>query len=705
VKLSRKIKVLIRGPVLSLSGYGEQCRFALRSLQSQEELFDIYLVPINWGKTGWLAHENPERILIDTLIKKTIHHQQAGGKYDVSIQVTIPNEWEKIAPVNIGYTAGIESDKISPQWVEKTNMMDKIIVVSNHAKFGFVNTTFQKVDNQTKEVVEDVYRCTTPVEVVNFCVRNQDTGEEDESSVPTFKKDFNFLCVAQWGPRKNIENTVKWFIEEFRDNEDVGLVLKLSEINNSTLDKWRCRARVSNLVANIIGDENKQKEVKCGVSLLHGELTEKQMTQIYRHPQIKALINFAHGEGFGLPLFEAVSNGLPVLSPDWGGQCDFLYAPSKSKKSKKAKLRPHFAKVDYEIAPVQPAAVWPGVLEKEGMWCFPKEGSCKKKMREVYKKYAQFESMAKKLSKHINKTHSDEKQYEKFVESVTSVSGGGLKSVEISEAVLKDIKKQSSKDRAKTYKRIMSSLEYQEDKLKVIKDAFKGERCYVVSCGPSLLDHDIRSLKKLFADDLVICVKQAYDMFSELTDFHVYNCANFKKYDYGMSEPIILEASSLGRKLGHCDISFPIVERGFGNSLSAQKNFSEWTFDKKPLTRPYGPGIMYEMIFYLIEHLGISEVITIGWDNKLREDNKHHFYDINGDDRSKHIHFNAVDDNKVAVENLPHEAELTNSVIGDWYSWLKDSGAEMKIISKENEAPDHILRLELDELLQHANVA
>jgi hypothetical protein len=114
---------------------------------------------------------------------------------------------------------------------------------------------------------------------------------------------------------------------------------------------------------------------------------------------------------------------------------------------------------------------------------------------------------------------------------------------------------------------------------------------------------------------------------------------------------------------------------------------------------------MYEMIFYLVEHLGISEVITIGWDNKLRADNKHHFYDINGDDRGEHIHFNAVDDNKVAVDNLPHEAELTNSVIGDWYSWLKESGAEMKIVSRENEAPKHIPRLELDELLEHTKVA
>ena len=38
-----KKKILIRGPVLSQSGYGEQSRFALRALKSREDLFDIFI--------------------------------------------------------------------------------------------------------------------------------------------------------------------------------------------------------------------------------------------------------------------------------------------------------------------------------------------------------------------------------------------------------------------------------------------------------------------------------------------------------------------------------------------------------------------------------------------------------------------------------------------------------------------------------------
>ena len=47
-----KKKIFVRGPVLSQSGYGEQSRFALRALKSREDLFDIYIQPIAWGKTG-----------------------------------------------------------------------------------------------------------------------------------------------------------------------------------------------------------------------------------------------------------------------------------------------------------------------------------------------------------------------------------------------------------------------------------------------------------------------------------------------------------------------------------------------------------------------------------------------------------------------------------------------------------------------------
>ena len=139
------------------------------------------------------------------------------------------------------------------------------------------------------------------------------------------------------------------------------------------------------------------------------------MTYLYRHPKIKALINLSHGEGFGLPMFEAAYNELPVVAPNWSGQNDFLYAPAKHKKRKKTFKKAHFATVDYALQPVQKEAVWDKVLIEESMWCFPHMGNYKMKIRDVYKNHGQYKSMAKKLKTHLQKNFTEEQQYEKFV--------------------------------------------------------------------------------------------------------------------------------------------------------------------------------------------------------------------------------------------------------------------------------------------------
>ena len=100
-------KILLKAPLLTRSGYGEQARFALRSLRSREDLYDIFIQPLQLGQTSWTNEVNEERLWIDQTIEKTIAFIQEGGTFDMSLQVTIPNEFEKLAGYNIGYTAGI----------------------------------------------------------------------------------------------------------------------------------------------------------------------------------------------------------------------------------------------------------------------------------------------------------------------------------------------------------------------------------------------------------------------------------------------------------------------------------------------------------------------------------------------------------------------------------------------------------------------
>ena len=250
--------------------------FYARSDQSRIYLMYIFYAPIGerldgYGKT--MRKDNG----LTSCYKKTIQYTQSGGIFDVSLQVTIPNEWEKLAPYNIGVTAGIETTKIAPQWIEKSFLMDKIIVVSEHSKFGFDNTEIKTQDPATGQ--EFIAKVNTPIDVVGYPVKDIQTRPIKLE----LKDDFNFLTVGTWIPRKNLENTIKWFVEEFYDQE-VGLVVKTSLAKNSKRDRQVTEIRLKDLLAEY---ENR----KCSVYLLHGDLAEEEMNSIYQHEKIKALIN------------------------------------------------------------------------------------------------------------------------------------------------------------------------------------------------------------------------------------------------------------------------------------------------------------------------------------------------------------------------------------------------------------------------------
>ena len=393
-----KKKIFVRGPVLSQSGYGEQARFALRALRSREDIFDIYVQPIKWGHTGWIWENDEFRTWLDTRIATTrIESEQNQLQPDISLQITIPNEFQKVCPLNVGYTAGIETTKVSPVWLQKGNDMNKIIVVSNHAKNTYINTIASARDSEGKEFP---YRLQTPIDVVH-----ESTPRADPEPIDGFKLDydFNFLMISQISPRKNFENSLKWWIEEFVDKE-VGMVLKCNMAGNSIVDMEYTDNYITNLLS-------KYPNRKCKVYLLHGDLTPGQMTWLYQHEQVKTMVNISHGEGFGLPLFEAAREALPIVAVPWSGHVDFLTHGRKH----------YFTDVEYTIQPVQKQAHWKGVIEPDSMWAFADQGSYKMKLRDAKKKWKKYKQRAVELQAIINEKFNDEKLYADFVESIESL--------------------------------------------------------------------------------------------------------------------------------------------------------------------------------------------------------------------------------------------------------------------------------------------
>ena len=321
--MSKKVRLLVRGPALSASGYGEHCRFLIRSLL-KNPLCDIYVDNIKWGNLGFdlsVYEEIPELKEIINETKKLLATQEHIF-FDISVQVSIPNEFKKVAPYNVGVTAGIETDRVSKEWIESCNQMDKIITVSEHSKNTLEQTSYE-VDNE-------VLKLTTPVSVVPYPVIL--TKESDiELELET---DFNFLLFSLLGIRKNLESALAWFVQEFKD-EPVGLIVKTSHINGSVKDKRATEAHLKRVVSSL-----KIEDMKCKVYLLHGRLTPEEKNALYNHDKVKCLVSISHGEGFGLPIFEAAYNGLPIITSNWSGHVDFLNHRILDKKGKIKKTSP-----------------------------------------------------------------------------------------------------------------------------------------------------------------------------------------------------------------------------------------------------------------------------------------------------------------------------------------------------------------------------
>ena len=400
-----KKKVLLVGPLLTRSGYGEQARFALRALRSREDLFEIFIRPITWGQTSWITDDTPERRWIDETIEKTIGFIHQGGKFDISIQTTIPNEFENLATKNFGYTAGIETTLPSPTWVNQCNGMDGVIVVSNHSKNVLENARFEGVNEDTGEQI--VLESTARFDAVNYPVKTFDNLPDLNLELET---SFNFLTVAQSGPRKNLVSSIKWFLEEFA-NEDVGLVVKTNVTKNSTMDRNICYNNITEII-NQAGVQDR----KCKVYLLHGNLTDEEMHALYVQDNIHALVAIPHGEGFGLPIFEAAYSGLPVVGIGWSGQCDFLY-------DRQIPPQPHFYEVAFDIRAVSAEAVWEDVIVKESGWAYARAHSAKEQMRTCYNDITNnvegsIASNAKSRAEQLAIDFCEENMYQRFISCI-----------------------------------------------------------------------------------------------------------------------------------------------------------------------------------------------------------------------------------------------------------------------------------------------
>ncbi len=395
--------LLFVGPILTASGYGTHSRQCLRALVDSG-IYDVYAESIRWGETSFL--HGTEFDWIQELCRK---RERAGDrKYDVSVQVTIPNEFRRRARLNVGITAGIEVDRVSPTWLLKTNEeVDVVVVPSYHSARGFADTKYRSQDGQ-------VLGLQRPIAVVAESFSEEYHPRVDCPASVLDGIDLspvNFLVVGLGldkplgEDRKNISNTVLWFLREFAGRTDVSLILKASVVNGSLIDFSVTQQRLREL------RELSGVGSWPAIHLLHGRMSERELADLYRDPRVTALVSLTHGEGFGLPMLEAAACGLPVIATDWSGHVDFLTVNGE-------KL---FVPVEYDLREIPASCVWPGVMEQGSRWAIPLESSATAALRALAEDPGQdsdHRARARRLSEHIHDNYSQARLQSELVSDI-----------------------------------------------------------------------------------------------------------------------------------------------------------------------------------------------------------------------------------------------------------------------------------------------
>jgi len=391
---------IISSPFDTYSGYGARSRDLIKAIIDSDK-YDIKLLSQRWGNTpfGFVKDNNEEWGFLEKLI---LPQGQIPRQPEIWMQITVPEEFQPVGKYNIGVTAGVETTICPPQLIEGCNRMNLILASSNHAKDIILSSKFDGINQQTNQKVKVEFN--KPIEVLFEGVNTNIYKPEETrklSKLDNIKEEFCYLAVGHWmqgdlgEDRKNIGLIVKSFYETFKNKvKKPALILKTSQVGSSYIDREDVLRKIASIKKTM-----KTKNLP-NIYLLNGELTDEEMSQLYNHPKVKAMISLTKGEGFGRPLLEFSLVKKPIIVSGWSGHMDFM--------DKELSIL-----LGGELTPVHPSAT-NQYLIKESQWFSPDPIHIGHFLKDVYENYKNYIVKAKKLGTKNKNEFSREKMTEKI---------------------------------------------------------------------------------------------------------------------------------------------------------------------------------------------------------------------------------------------------------------------------------------------------
>ncbi len=411
--------------------------------------------------------------------------------------------------------------------------------------------------------------------------------------------------------------------------------------------------------------------------LIPGFISNENMAWLYDKSDLFALLS--RGEGFGLTIAEALSQEKPVMISAEGGHIDYVEDQAAFY------VDGMWDTCTFSVPP----------YESDGDWFIPSVKSARKQLRKAYNIWKESPSDLHKMGEKGRKYIQESGEYNKY--SVGKKMFNSLKDVFSDKEQSGDPIKQKVLD----IKREIRKCSTTEEKVEILKDAFRGEECVILATGTSLTEKDPEYIKERLKGKLVLSVKQAYDLYKDISHFHFFNCANLPMYKsntipqhyvYDPGGPISVASSNYlpgqrWSKYQKYDLFFKIpIRTEINDQFLCKTGEYEKYLLKNTIQRPCGPGIMFETVIYMAVHLGVKKITAIGYDLSDPEIKK----------ASNHKHF--FGDTKDLINRgdvLGWEMGANIEASAGAYEWLKSKGIEFELASNKSVLSDTIPRVEI----------
>ena len=192
--------------------------------------------------------------------------------------------------LNILNSYGWEESAFPLEYVENFNAhLDGITVMSNYVKDVLRN-------NGVK----------IPIKVVGLGVEHILKATPKPFKLKT-NKSFKFLHISSCFPRKGVDTLLKAYVDSFTIDDDVTLIIKTFPNPHNSIE---------NDIKEIQKNQNAPE-----IILINQDLEDEHISWLYQNSNV--LVMPSRGEGFGLPMAEAMLFNLPVVTTAFGGQSDF----------------------------------------------------------------------------------------------------------------------------------------------------------------------------------------------------------------------------------------------------------------------------------------------------------------------------------------------------------------------------------------------